>query len=169
MLTSATTAIGRSSARARAEGRRDLGLRQPDVLARRAGRTRAVGLGQQVAAAAEALADGKGVCQDHAHIFIAAAPRTIGVPARYITGYLVVGEEGLGGRAATPGRKPGSEALGWVGFDVANSILPDGALRAAGGGAPMRATQRRSRACARAGRRRKLDVAVEVQQQSAQQ
>ena len=39
--------------------------------------------------AAEALADGKGVCQDHAHIFIAAA-RSLGVPARYVTGYLVM-------------------------------------------------------------------------------
>src|SRR5262245_54198193 len=40
-------------------------------------------------AAAEALADGKGVCQDHAHIFISAA-RTLGIPARYVTGYLVL-------------------------------------------------------------------------------
>ena len=39
--------------------------------------------------AAAALADGKGVCQDHAHIFISAA-RTLGIPARYITGYLLM-------------------------------------------------------------------------------
>ena len=39
--------------------------------------------------AAEALGDGKGVCQDHAHIFISAA-RTLGIPARYVTGYLVL-------------------------------------------------------------------------------
>ena len=36
--------------------------------------------------AAEALKEGKGVCQDHAHIFIAAA-RSLGIPARYVSGY----------------------------------------------------------------------------------
>ena len=39
--------------------------------------------------AAEAFEAGQGVCQDHAHIFIAAA-RKLGVPARYVTGYLHV-------------------------------------------------------------------------------
>jgi transglutaminase-like putative cysteine protease len=39
--------------------------------------------------AAEALVDGKGVCQDHAHIFIAAA-RCLAIPARYVTGYLLL-------------------------------------------------------------------------------
>lgn len=37
--------------------------------------------------AAEALEIGKGVCQDYAHVMIAAA-RCIGIPARYISGYL---------------------------------------------------------------------------------
>jgi len=36
--------------------------------------------------AAEALAAGRGVCQDHAHVFIAGC-RTIGIPARYVSGY----------------------------------------------------------------------------------
>jgi len=40
--------------------------------------------------AAEALADGKGVCQDHAHVFISAA-RVLGVPARYVNGYFLAG------------------------------------------------------------------------------
>ena len=72
--------------------------------------------------AAEALADGKGVCQDHAHIFISAA-RTLGIPARYVTGYLVLDE-----RAAPEAHHAWAEAwveaLGWVGFDVANRICP---------------------------------------------
>ncbi len=37
--------------------------------------------------AAEAFASGAGVCQDHAHVF-AAACRELGVPARYVSGYL---------------------------------------------------------------------------------
>jgi transglutaminase-like putative cysteine protease len=36
--------------------------------------------------AREALAVGKGVCQDHAHVFIAAC-RSLGIPARYVSGY----------------------------------------------------------------------------------
>lgn len=37
--------------------------------------------------AAEALAIGRGVCQDYAHVMIAAA-RAAGLPARYVSGYL---------------------------------------------------------------------------------
>jgi transglutaminase-like putative cysteine protease len=42
--------------------------------------------------AAEALAGGKGVCQDYAHIMLAVC-RILGVPARYVSGHLV-GEGG---------------------------------------------------------------------------
>lgn len=34
---------------------------------------------------------GEGVCQDHAHVFLAAA-RAIGMPARYVSGYLYTGD-----------------------------------------------------------------------------
>ena len=37
--------------------------------------------------AAEAFAGGAGVCQDHTHAFLACA-RSLGVPARYVSGYL---------------------------------------------------------------------------------
>ena len=37
--------------------------------------------------AGEAFAGGQGVCQDHTHVFIACA-RLIGLPARYVSGYL---------------------------------------------------------------------------------
>src|SRR5918998_19891 len=37
--------------------------------------------------AAQALAAGQGVCQDHAQVFLAAS-RLLGVPARYVSGYL---------------------------------------------------------------------------------
>ena len=42
--------------------------------------------------AEEALKAGHGVCQDHTHIFIAAA-RSIGYPARYISGYLMMDDK----------------------------------------------------------------------------
>jgi transglutaminase-like putative cysteine protease len=72
--------------------------------------------------AAEALADGKGVCQDHAHAMLSAV-RFLGIPARYVTGYLV-----------TEGNNPATAShawvealvpnLGWVGFDAANGKCP---------------------------------------------
>jgi transglutaminase-like putative cysteine protease len=72
--------------------------------------------------AAEALAAGKGVCQDHAHIFIAAA-RVLEIPARYVTGYLAsdVEEESEAHHAWA---EAWIEGLGWVGFDVANNVCP---------------------------------------------
>jgi transglutaminase-like putative cysteine protease len=41
--------------------------------------------------ALEAYQAGKGVCQDHAHVFIACC-RYLGVPARYVSGYLYLPE-----------------------------------------------------------------------------
>lgn len=43
--------------------------------------------------AAEALAHGVGVCQDHAHVMIACC-RAAGIPARYVSGYLYTGDAG---------------------------------------------------------------------------
>jgi transglutaminase-like putative cysteine protease len=43
--------------------------------------------------AQEALAHGRGVCQDHAHVLIACA-RLLGLPARYVSGYLYTGDDG---------------------------------------------------------------------------
>lgn len=73
--------------------------------------------------AEQALEAKSGVCQDHAHIFIAAA-RIMAIPARYVSGYLMV--EGLNAQTAThawaEAHLPG---LGWVGFDPANDLCPD--------------------------------------------
>jgi transglutaminase-like putative cysteine protease len=73
--------------------------------------------------AEEALAAKTGVCQDHAHIFISAA-RLSGIPARYISGYLLMeGEtEQVATHAWAEAHIPG---LGWVGFDAANNMCPD--------------------------------------------
>ncbi len=51
-----------------------------------------VGVTEPHMAAAEVLDPGEGVCQDHAHIFIAAA-RHAGVPARYVSGYLFLEDD----------------------------------------------------------------------------
>jgi transglutaminase-like putative cysteine protease len=71
--------------------------------------------------AAEAFAAGKGVCQDHAHIFIAAA-RGVGVPARYVTGYLLT--DGTQDIAHHAWAETWIDGVGWIGFDVANDICP---------------------------------------------
>jgi len=72
-----------------------------------------------------ALARGAGPFQDHAHVFIACC-RTMGVPARYVSGYMSI--DRLNGAPATA--HGWAEAfvphLGWVGFDCAHSISPTG-------------------------------------------
>ncbi|AXB76111.1 transglutaminase family protein [Novosphingobium sp. P6W] len=73
--------------------------------------------------AEQALAAGKGVCQDHAHIFISAG-RMLDVPMRYVGGYLHMDDrdEQEAGHGWAEAHVPG---LGWVGFDVSNAICPD--------------------------------------------
>lgn len=74
--------------------------------------------------AEQALAQGTGVCQDHAHAFIAAA-RKLGIPARYVSGYLLM--DGTTDQAASHAWAEAHVAgLGWVGFDCANDVCPDG-------------------------------------------
>ncbi len=71
--------------------------------------------------AAEALKQGSGVCQDFAHIFIASA-RTLGVPTRYISGYLYDGAQEMPVTAGHAWAEAWVENLGWVSFDVANGV-----------------------------------------------
>jgi transglutaminase-like putative cysteine protease len=105
-----------------------------------------VGATEVSTTAAEALRLGHGVCQDFSHIFIAAA-RHLGVPARYVSGYLYR-EDSLDGQAAGHGWAEVFVAeLGWVGFDAANGICPtDAYVRMAIGldylgAAPIRGTR----------------------------
>jgi transglutaminase-like putative cysteine protease len=68
---------------------------------------------------AEALEQGSGVCQDHTHIFCAVC-RTLGVPARYVSGYL---SQGAGNEAHAASHAWGDAYvpdLGWVSFDPSN-------------------------------------------------
>ncbi|MEJ6403570.1 transglutaminase family protein [Yoonia sp. 2307UL14-13] len=73
--------------------------------------------------AEEALGAGRGVCQDHAQIFITAA-REAGVPARYVSGYLMLNDR-VDQDASHAWAEAHLDDLGWVGFDVSNGISPD--------------------------------------------
>lgn len=79
------------------------------------------GVTKATTTAGEAFEHGVGVCQDHAQIFIAMA-RLRGIPARYVSGYMLK-ENGEGEyhetHAWAEARVP---ALGWVGFDISNSV-----------------------------------------------
>lgn len=73
--------------------------------------------------AAEAFALRRGVCQDHAQIFIACA-RRLGVPARYVSGHLSRSDGLHEQEAAHAWAEAYVEDLGWVGFDPANGVCP---------------------------------------------
>ena len=70
--------------------------------------------------AGEALRNGCGVCQDHAHLFIAAC-RVLELPARYVSGYLFsdADESDIASHAWA---ETYVDTLGWVSFDPANCI-----------------------------------------------
>jgi transglutaminase-like putative cysteine protease len=75
--------------------------------------------------AARAFARGKGVCQDHAHVFIACC-RTLGIPARYVSGYVYAGKGGEVASHAWVDAWLGSEAGGWLSIDVTHRALVGG-------------------------------------------
>jgi transglutaminase-like putative cysteine protease len=84
--------------------------------------------------AAEALERGAGVAQDTTHVFIACC-RRLGVPARYVSGYLRNDDPELHvGRTSHSWAEAWVPGLDWVGFDPANGISPRGdSLRVAVG------------------------------------
>ena len=65
--------------------------------------------------AAEAFALGSGVCQDHTHVFVACC-RRLGVPARYVSGYLF----SEGAQVASHAWAEAWVVDRWRSFDVAN-------------------------------------------------
>ncbi len=73
----------------------------------------------------ELFTKGEGTCRDFAHLMMEAA-RSLGIAARYISGYLCSSSEGREGESYTHGWcelfLPGA---GWRGFDPANGILAD--------------------------------------------
>jgi transglutaminase-like putative cysteine protease len=96
----------------------DLSERVAEAIAYRPGVTHAH------TTAAESLALGEGVCQDHAHALITVA-RLRDMPARYVSGYLFADAEGVPHEAAHAWAEVHVAGLGWVGFDPANRCCPD--------------------------------------------
>jgi transglutaminase-like putative cysteine protease len=70
--------------------------------------------------AADVLKARRGVCQDFAHLFIAAM-RVLGRPTRYVSGYIQLpeSEQQVAGHAWAEAHFDG---LGWIAFDPANGI-----------------------------------------------
>lgn len=72
----------------------------------------------------EALLERRGVCQDYVHVMVAVL-RGLGIPARYISGYLFHRQNY--DRSAVDASHAWLEAwfptLGWVGFDPTNNII----------------------------------------------
>ncbi len=79
----------------------------------------------------EVLAGGRGVCQDFAHVQLACL-RALGLPARYVSGYLATtpppGKPRLVGADASHAwlaiRSPELGAPGWLDLDPTNDVIP---------------------------------------------
>jgi transglutaminase-like putative cysteine protease len=70
----------------------------------------------------DVLAVRAGVCQDFAHLFIAVA-RAMGVPARYVSGYIYVpGESGVTEGASHAWAEAWVSGKGWLGYDATHPI-----------------------------------------------
>jgi transglutaminase-like putative cysteine protease len=116
--------------------------------------------------AAEAFALRRGVCQDLAHIFIAAA-RCLKIPARYVGGYFNRSDGVVNQEAGHAWAEAFVQALGWVAFDPANGMCAtDAHVRVAVGldylgAAPVRGTRY-------GGGAELLTVAVQVNQAARQ-
>lgn len=72
----------------------------------------------------DALKTGEGVCQDCAHVFIAAA-RAANIPARYVMGYHYAADAPQTGRPGHAWAEAHVADLGWVGFDPTLRQSPD--------------------------------------------
>ena len=70
----------------------------------------------------EILAMKKGVCQDFAHVLLQLL-RTVGIPSRYVSGYICPNESGLRGEGATHAWvEIYTPTQGWLGLDPTNNI-----------------------------------------------
>lgn len=126
-----------------------------------------IGATDVASTAAEAFAKGEGVCQDHAHIFLGAC-RALGVPARYVSGYMWTDKQDGTHDANHAWAEAFVPNLGWVSFDVANCVAAtDAYVRVAQGrdyldAAPVRGLRR-------GGGGEELSVTVRVVQEQQQQ
>jgi transglutaminase-like putative cysteine protease len=90
------------------------------------------GVTQSDTSAGQALALGAGVCQDHAHVYVALC-RSLGWPARYVSGYWLAGE-GAAPRAGEPALASHAwaevcvdvPARRWLAIDISHACLAAG-------------------------------------------
>ena len=73
--------------------------------------------------AAQALALGRGVCQDLTHVFVAAS-RHLGIPSRYVSGYVLAPDGIAGQQTGHAWAEAKVPYLGWVGFDPTHLTCP---------------------------------------------
>jgi transglutaminase-like putative cysteine protease len=73
----------------------------------------------------EVLEKRSGVCQDFAHLMISCV-RSLGLPARYISGYLRSNAKTLGGEASHAWCSIYLPDFGWLEFDPTNDVMPTG-------------------------------------------
>lgn len=71
----------------------------------------------------DALRARQGVCQDFSHIMIGAL-RSLGLSARYVSGYLRSGSERIGSEASHAWVAVHMPGFGWAEFDPTNDVLP---------------------------------------------
>ncbi|MDN4571987.1 transglutaminase [Pandoraea cepalis] len=83
----------------------------------------ASGITAVTSTAAQALALGRGVCQDHAHLMLAVC-RARGVPARYVSGYLDPGD--VPHAASHAWVDVWVDGAGWVSVDVTHACFASG-------------------------------------------
>ena len=111
----------------------------------------------------EFLQQRSGVCQDYAHLMIAAC-REQGIPARYVSGYVYAGSDFLGAGATHAWVDCFVPGSGWVGFDPTNGVMQTenhiviGAGRDYGDVPPLRGSRR-------GGGQEQLEVTVSVRSQ----
>jgi transglutaminase-like putative cysteine protease len=117
--------------------------------------------------AGEAYALRRGVCQDFAHVFLAAA-RRLDIPARYVSGYLLLRDGAIDQDAGHAWAEACVPDLGWVAFDPTHGMCASEAyVRVAVGldyldAAPVRGARF-------GGGRETLEVAVRVEQARSQE
>jgi transglutaminase-like putative cysteine protease len=73
----------------------------------------------------EVLKSGSGVCQDFAHLMISCL-RSVGLPSRYVSGYLRSGEHSKGAEASHAWCAVFCSGFGWLEFDPTNDVMPQG-------------------------------------------
>lgn len=64
---------------------------------------------------------GRGVCQDYVHAMLGAC-RRVGIPARYVSGYLYAGQDFVGAEATHAWIECFVPGAGWLGFDPTNDV-----------------------------------------------